>query len=147
MIYFDHAATSFPKPPAVAAAVTEAIGSFGNPSRSAHAYALAAGRCAEYARLEIGELFHCPRPERIAFTKNVTEALNIAIQSVDGHIVTTAAEHNSVLRPAHSRPHTIVPVDAAGYYTLADIAGAVRPDTGAIVVGHASNLTGNIAPV
>jgi cysteine desulfurase family protein len=146
LIYFDNAATSWPKPPQVAQAAAAAIDSFGNPSRSAHAYALAAGRVVEYARDEIAALFHC-RADNVAFTKNVTEALNIAIQSVEGHIVSTAAEHNSVLRPLHTKSHSLAALDSRGRVTLAAIAGAVRQDTAAVVVAHASNLTGNLAPV
>ncbi len=146
MIYFDNAATSWPKPPQVAQAVLEAIDSFGNPSRSAHPYALAAGRTVEYARDEIAGFFHC-QADNVAFTKNATEALNIAIQSLEGHIVATMAEHNSVLRPVHLKNHSLAAVDERGRVTLAAIKSEIRQDTAAVVVGHGSNLTGNIAPL
>lgn len=148
MIYFDNAATTFPKPPEVADAVSRAIAAFGNPSRGAHPFAMAAAKCVEEARGRAAALFGCSSPERVAFTKNVTEALNIAVASIDGRIVTTEAEHNSVLRPLFRRGgFDIVPVDALGRYAAADIAARCRPDTAAVVVAHGSNLTGNLAPV
>ncbi len=148
MIYFDNAATSFPKPPGVAAAVAEAIASFGNPSRGAHPFALAAARCIETARRRAAELFGCADPERVAFTKSVTEALNLAIASLDGHIVSTGAEHNSILRPLHRKGNfSLAGIDAFGRYGVADIAAHIRPDTVGVVVAHASNLTGNSAPI
>ncbi|MDR2892699.1 MAG: aminotransferase class V-fold PLP-dependent enzyme [Deltaproteobacteria bacterium] len=148
MLYFDNAATSFPKPVQVREAVCKALESFGNPSRSAHELALNAARCVEYARVQVSELFGCRSSERVAFTANVTEALNIAISSVKGHIVTSATEHNSVLRPVYrSGSYSVVPVDEYGRYSPGDIAKALQPDTRAVVLGHASNLTGQINPI
>lgn len=147
MIYFDNAATSLPKPPTVAEAMCAALNRFGNPSRAAHSASLDATRCVELTRTAVAGFFGC-RPERVAFTKNATEALNIAINSVDGHIVTSEAEHNSVLRPVFRRGDLgLVPVDAAGRYTLEDVAKALRPETAAVVLSHGSNLTGDLAPV
>jgi cysteine desulfurase family protein len=148
MIYFDNAATSFPKPQEVKDAVLHALDSFGNPSRSAHDLALRAARCVEYTRMAVADMFGCPESVRVAFTPNVTEALNVAVASVDGHIVTSAAEHNSVLRPVYRQEnHTIVDVDAYGRYEPDDIKKAMRADTAAVVLGHASNLTGHINPI
>lgn len=148
MLYFDNAATSFPKPPCVADAMARAIGRFGNPSRGGHDFAMAASREVERARALVAELFGCSSPSRAAFTKNATEALNIAIGSVDGRIVATEAEHNSVLRPLYGRgDFGIVPVDAKGCFDVGDIAGQCGQDTAAVVVGHASNVTGNIVPL
>ncbi|MCD8351961.1 MAG: aminotransferase class V-fold PLP-dependent enzyme [Planctomycetaceae bacterium] len=148
MIYFDNAATSYPKPSAVAAAVAAALAGFGNASRGAHAWALSANRTVEGARASLADLFGCSLPERIVFTKNVTEALNLAIAALGGHIVSTEAEHNSVLRPLHRRGNfSLAPVDELGRYGADDLARLVRPDTEAVVVAHASNLTGNVAPL
>lgn len=148
MIYFDNAATSFPKPQEVKEAILRALDSFGNPSRSAHELALNAARCVEYARVETAMLFGCPASERVAFMSNATEALNVAIASVDGHIVTSAAEHNSVLRPVYrAKRHTVINVDTLGRYEPNDIKKAFLPDTAAVVLGHASNLTGHINPI
>lgn len=148
MIYLDNAATSYPKPARVREAVARALDSFGSPSRSAHELALTATRCVEYARTQVGELFHCRDSGRVAFTANATEALNLAIASVRGHIVTSAAEHNSVLRPVYrTGRHSIVAVDEWGRYEPGDIKKALRADTGAVVLGQASNLTGQINPI
>jgi cysteine desulfurase family protein len=148
MIYFDNAATSFPKPVKVRTAVCQALESFGNPSRGAHELALNAARCVEYARVQASELFGCRASKRVAFTSNITEALNMAIASVNGPIVTTAAEHNSVLRPVYrAGQYTIVDVDEYGRYEPDDIKKALRPDTAAVVLSHASNLTGQIHPL
>lgn len=148
MIYFDNAATTWPKPPEVTRAILEAIDSFGNPSRGSHPFSLAATRCVEDARTLAATLFGCPEPSRVAFTKNVTEALNIAVASIDGHIVSSEAEHNSVLRPVYKHGNfSIVPVDQYGRYTVEDVAEQCRAETKAVVLGHASNLTGNVLPI
>ena len=144
MPYFDNAATTLPKPRAVLDAVQLALETFGNPSRSAHSAALSAARTLLAAREELAALFACPAPEQVIFTKNVTEALNIAIQNLKGHIVTGEAEHNSVLRPVFRRGNcSIVAADEKGRVALEDIFAACTKDTTAIVLAHASNLTGN----
>lgn len=147
MIYFDNAATTFPKPPEVIEAMVAALNSFGNPSRGAHEVSLRAGRKVEECRDKLAALFNCADPARIAFTKNVTEALNIAVNSVDGHIVSSQAEHNSLLRPLFRRNNfSLVEVDELGRYQAEDIIRAIRPDTTAVALAQASNLTGNLAP-
>lgn len=148
MLYFDNAATSFPKPPCVAEAMVDAIRRFGNPSRGGHEFAMAASREVERARALVAGMFGCCSPARVVFTKNATEALNIAIGSVDGRIVSTEAEHNSVLRPLYRRgDFGIVPVDAKGRYGFDAIAAECGPGTAAVVVAHASNVTGNLVPL
>lgn len=148
MIYFDNAATTWPKPPEVRAAVVDAISQFGNASRGAHPPALAAAGCIEDARVLAARIMGCPWPERVAFTKNATESLNIAIASVKGHIVTSAAEHNSVLRPVYRHgDYSIAPLDEAGCVRTESIIKHCRPDTRAIVLAHASNVTGAVAPL
>jgi len=103
MIYFDNAATSWPKPPTVGAA----IGSYlkeagGNPGRSGHRMSIAAARIVENAREALAGLFNANDPSRIVFAQNATHALNQAIYGVlqpGDHVVTTSLEHNSVMRP------------------------------------------------
>ncbi len=148
MIYFDHAATSYPKPNKVIEAVTYGLSHFGNPSRGAYSLALDANRAVFEARQTIAGFFGSSDPERVVFTKNVTEALNIAIGSVNGHIVSSQGEHNSVLRPLHHRGNTtFVPVDDKGRVSLLALEGAIEKDTTAIVVAHGSNLTGNVVDI
>lgn len=103
VIYFDNAATSWPKPKKYLKAVTEfAAKHAGNPGRSAHRMSVGAARIIEDARLKLATLFSIKDPSRIVFTKNATEALNLAINGYlfpGDHVVTTSMEHNSVMRP------------------------------------------------
>ncbi|NLB91072.1 MAG: aminotransferase class V-fold PLP-dependent enzyme [Clostridiales bacterium] len=148
MIYFDNAATSFPKPPSVIEAVTKALTSFGNPARGAHRFSLQAGRMIVEARMALAAFFGSSHSERVVFTKNITESLNLVLSGIQGHIITSQGEHNSVLRPLHRRGnYTAVPLDALGQVTVQAIKDAYTKDTTAIVLAHASNVTGNIAPI
>lgn len=151
MIYFDCAATTLQKPPAVAQAVMQAMETFGNPGRGVHGAALDAARTVFEARQALSDLFGAEDPTRIAFTANATQSLNTAIKGLirpADHVITTALEHNSVLRPlyemeASGAELTIVPCDPSGNIRYEDIKNAVRENTRAIVCTHASNLTGN----
>lgn len=145
MIYLDNAATTLIKPDCVKKAVLHAMDSFGNASRGAHAPALDALRCLMETRMALASLFGINDPMRVIFTPNATGALNIAIAGIQGHIVTTAVEHNSVLRPIYRQDnYTIIPCDSKGCISTDDISSAIRPDTGAVVLTHASNVTGNV---
>ena len=104
MIYFDNAATTMRKPDCVVQAVTEALCAMGNSGRGVHEGALSASRIIYDTRIALAELFGAESPERIAFAANSTQALNIAIKGVlnpGDHVITTALEHNSVLRPLY----------------------------------------------
>ncbi|KLU64512.1 cysteine desulfurase IscS [Desulfosporosinus acididurans] len=146
MIYLDNAATTLKKPDCVKEAVLHAMDTFGNASRGAHRPALDALRMLMEARIALASLFGLPDdPMRVVFTPNATVALNIAISGIKGHIVTTAAEHNSVLRPIYRQDnYTIVPCDNLGCISTEAISSAIRPDTEAVVLTHASNVTGNV---
>ena len=155
MIYFDCAATTLQKPPAVAQAVMQAMETFGNPGRGVHGAALDAARTVFEARQALSNLFGAEDPTRIAFTANATQSLNTAIKGLirpGDHVITTALEHNSVLRPlyemeASGAELTIVPCDPSGNIRYEDIKNAVRENTRAIVCTHASNLTGNMLDI
>ena len=155
MIYFDNAATTLRKPPCVARAVAEAIGSLGNPGRGVHEGALSASRVIYDARVALAELFGAESPQRIAFTANSTEALNMAIKGVlspGDHVITTALEHNSVLRPLFEMEDrgvelTVLPADPMGNICFGDLEKAIRSHTKAIVTTHGSNLTGNLLDI
>ena len=152
MIYFDNAATTLRKPDCVIEAVTEAMGSMGNSGRGVHDGALSAARIIYDTRAALARLFGAEGPERIAFTANSTQALNMAIKgllSPGDHVITTALEHNSVLRPLYELEDrgmelTILGADALGNICYEDFAKAVRSNTKAIVTTHGSNLTGNL---
>ena len=143
-MYFDSAATSMPKPQCVIDAVTTAMLSYGNSSRGVNKSSMEGLRCITSARQEIARFVGGENEIHVAFCQNATMALNQTIGSIQRHIVTTAAEHNSVLRPIYRRgDFTIVPVDEKGRLDLMELEGAIRPDTEAIVMTHASNVTGN----
>ena len=155
MIYFDNAATTLKKPDCVIEAVAKAMCSMGNSGRGIHDGALRAGRSIYDARAALAGLFGAESPERIAFTANSTQALNIAIKGVlnpGDHVITTALEHNSVLRPLYELEDrglelTILPADAMGNLRYEDFEKAIRPNTRAIVTTHGSNLTGNLLDI
>jgi len=155
MIYLDHAATSFHKPPEVATAVYHALQGIGNSGRGAHGASLDASRQVYQARDAIANLFHVGDPSRVIFTLNATEGLNIAIQGLlkpGDHCITTALEHNSVLRPLYLMEKrafslTVVPADQKGCIAIEDIEAAVRAETKAVVLTHASNVIGNVLDI
>ncbi len=156
MIYFDNAATSWPKPPEVLVAMEHCLRKVGaNPGRAGHKLALAANRLVDETRKELAALFNIRNPDRIVFGLNATEALNLAIKGMlkpGDHVVTSSMEHNSVIRPLHTLQErgievTKVPCDHTGAIRVEDAAAAIRPDTVAIIITHASNVTGTIMPV
>jgi len=155
MIYFDNAATTMRKPDCVAEAMVKALRGAGNSGRGAHAGALDASRIVYEARRSMAELFGAESPERIAFTPNSTAALNIAIKGVlekGDHVITTAMEHNSVLRPLYEMEDrgvelTILPADEMGRIDMDGFAGNIRANTKAIICAHGSNLTGNLLDI
>lgn len=155
MIYFDNAATTLQKPESVARAVLEAMTSFGNPGRGVHEPAMAASRAIYDARCALARLFHGENPARIAFTANATQALNTAIKGIlnpGDHVITTAMEHNSVLRPLYELEErgvelTILPADKKGRVAFEGFEAAIQSNTRAIVCTHGSNLTGNLVDI
>ena len=155
MIYFDNAATTLRKPRCVIEAVTEAMCSMGNSGRGVHDGALSAARTIYDTRAALAKLFGAEGPERIAFTANSTEALNMAIKGLlapGDHVITTALEHNSVLRPLYELEDrgmelTILPADTLGNICCEDFEKEIRPTTRAIVTTHGSNLTGNLLDI
>ena len=152
MIYLDSSATSFLKPPQVAEAVFKSFSTIGNAGRGAHAPTLNASRLIYDTRDKLAALFGTPDPSRIAFTCNATEALNIAIHGAihpGEHVITTACEHNSVLRPLYLKEETgteltIIPADEKGRIRYDLLNASLKPNTAAIVLTHASNMTGNV---
>ena len=152
MIYLDNAATTMQKPTCVVEAVTDALMSLGNASRGAHEGALSANRLLYRTRGKLAKLFGCPKSEQVIFTANSTEALNIAIGGTlraGDHVVTTALEHNSVLRPLYRMNRergvqlSFVQADCQGTVDYSDFERLIQSNTRAIVCTHASNLTGN----
>jgi cysteine desulfurase/selenocysteine lyase len=158
MIYFDNAATSWPKPPGVAEAMVGFLNNVGaNPGRSGHRLSLEAGRIVYQAREAMAEVLGVPDPLRVAFGANVTEALNLALRGYlrpGDHVITSGMEHNSVMRPLRAMAAgngainlSVVPCSPQGFLDPADLEAAVRPQTAMIVLNHASNVCGSILPV
>ena len=155
MIYFDNAATTLQKPPAVAQAICQALASFGSPGRGVHDAALAAARAVYDTRAALAGFFGAENPRQVAFTSGATQSLNIAIKGVlrpGDHVITTALEHNSVLRPLYEMEAagvslSILKSDPLGCISYAAFEAAIRPDTRAIVLTHGSNLTGNLIDI
>ena len=156
MIYLDNAATTMHKPQTVIDAVTQAMCSLGNAGRGATSGALDAARTIHACRAKLARLLGCPRADRVCFTPNSTAALNTAINGVvrpGDHVVTTVLEHNSVLRPlnrlAAEQGVTVehAGCDTNGVLDYDELGRLVTPGTRAVVVTHASNVTGNAVDI
>lgn len=156
--YFDNAATTFPKPPGVAAAVAEYLERFGaSAGRGAYREAMYSQRLLDECRALVRRLFGCATQDAVVFTLNGTDALNVAIKGLvgpDDHVVTTVMDHNSVLRPLSALrarfgvEWTAVAVDPQS--TLVDpdeLGNAIGARTRLVVVNHASNVTGALQPL
>ena len=156
-VYLDNAATSFPKPPGVAEAMVHFMNNIGaNPGRGAYDAALESGRILLEARQLLADLFGVDDSAQIIFTSNITASLNIALKGLlrEGcHVITSSMEHNSVMRVLHALERTrkievsCVACSTAGVLDPQDIRRAIRSNTTAIVLTHASNVTGTIMPV
>ena len=155
-IYFDNAATSWPKPPPVRDALAEYFEEAGgNPGRSGHRMSVAAARLVENAREKLAELFNVADPSRIVFTHNATHALNVALMGLlhpGDHVVTTSLEHNSVMRPLRHLETlgvelTSVACTPDGLLDADGVGRALRPNTRLLVTTHASNVVGTLMPI
>ncbi len=158
IVYFDNAATSWPKPPQVQAAMIRYLQEVGgSPGRSGHRMSIEASRIVSDARDAIAELLHVDDSARIVFTKNSTEGLNLAIMGClkpGDHVITSSMEHNSVMRPLryleeqHIIELTVVPCSrATGDLDPDDVRQALKPNTRLIAIVHASNVIGNLMPI
>jgi cysteine desulfurase / selenocysteine lyase len=158
-VYLDHAATSWPKPPAVLEAIQEFMANAGgNTGRSGHRRSIASSRAVSLARERLADLLGAESPDELIFTKNGTEGLNLAInglaEGVD-RIVTTSLEHNSVMRPLRALEQrgrcTVDVVHADGHTGEVDLerwAAALRgPGRSLAVAVQASNVTGALLPI
>lgn len=157
-LYLDNAATSFPKPPEVLEAMRQYAETLGaSAGRGAYLEATQTGELLAKCRRLLAKLINCPLAEHIVFTSNCTAALNQAIKGwvrEGDHVVATAVEHNSVLRPLHAMVEsrrlqlTIVPADPqSGQLDPSDVAAAIRSETRLVCVVHASNVTGALQPI
>lgn len=156
MIYLDNAATSFPKPQRVLAAVAKALATGGNAARGHHQLAGQSARSIEETRAALASLINAESPSCVAFAFNATDALNMAIKGFvksGDHVVSTQLEHNSVLRPLnglHTRgviDAAFAEVDSTGILNPAAIEKLITPKTRMVVMTYVSNVLGTIQPV
>ena len=155
MINFDNSATSFPKPAAVARAVSEAVSHFGgNPGRGGHRISEEAAQKVFEVRSQAAEMFGA-QVENVAFTQNCTYALNMAIKGImqsGGHIIISEYEHNAVARPVYALwkmrgvRFSVAKVSDDDDETAANFRELIEKDTKAVVCTLASNVTGRILP-
>ena len=154
MIYFDNAATTFPKPLNVKNSVMTAVIKYGgNPGRSGHKISLKVAEEVYKSRNIVAEFFHA-KTENVVFTLNCTHALNLAIKGImqdGGHIIMSSFEHNSVARPVHAllknnATYSIAKVENDDKKTIENFEKLITPKTKAIVCTIASNVTGQILP-
>lgn len=171
LIYLDNGATSWPKPESVGRAMVDFLAHrAGNPGRGGHFLAREASAVVEQARHAIAGLVHAACDRRIVLTHGCTDSVNMAIHGVirafqrqnplprDGecvrpHVVTTAIEHNAVLRTLHCSASQrqidldVIPCDATGLVSADAVARQMRPETLLLAISHSSNVLGTIQPV
>jgi len=165
-VYLDNAATSWPKADCVGEAMVEFLANqAGNPGRGGHVLARAAHSVIEDARAKIAQLINAPAVSRVVLTHGCTDALNLAIHGVlrcamqtcsdqtKFHVVTTAIEHNAVLRTLHYYSAnklidmTIVPCDTQGFVDPQALIDACTDNTILLTLSHASNVLGTIQDI
>jgi cysteine desulfurase/selenocysteine lyase len=156
-VYLDNAATSWPKPASVYEACDHYMRESGAPAgRGSYREADEVGRRISQCRRQLASLLGSDKPDNMIFTAGGTDSLNLAIKGIvnpTDHVITTVAEHNSVLRPLRQLEEnqqvavTRVSADAGGLVAIDDIAAAIRPNTRLIAILHVSNVTGALQPI
>ena len=162
MIYFDNAATSFPKPLSVLREITKCIKSYcGNPGRGAHSLSRVSSEKVYTAREEIASLFGSDKPENVFFTYNDTYALNMVIKGLlqkGDHVLISDMEHNSVYRPiAVMAEKGLIEFDIFDSMCLSwgqngegiceGIKKLIKPNTKMLIAAHASNICSAVLPI
>jgi selenocysteine lyase/cysteine desulfurase len=159
MIYFDNAATTFPKPPQVYSAMRNAMTKFGgNPGRAGHTLAMSSAEAVFSARMKCADFFGAD-VEHTMFTLNCTHALNIAIKGIatpGAHYIISDVEHNAVARPVHALSqknqggqritYSIAKTYENNAQTLKSFEMLMNTKTKAVICTAASNVTGRILP-
>ncbi len=156
-VYLDNASTTYPKPQRVYDVLATYLQTEGaNPGRAGHRMAIEAGRTVEETRKLLSSFFDAEQSESVVFTYNCTDALNIGIKgciSPGDHVISTAIEHNSIMRPLRSMEKsgtitlTQLPVSMDGYLDPDDVRKAMTPRTRLVALSHASNVLGTVQPI
>ena len=157
LIYLDNGATSFPKPEEVYAYMDHFYRNYGvNPGRSGYDLCMEVGEVVENTRKQLMQLFNGNDPNRLCFSYNSTDALNLIIAGMlekGDHAITTTIEHNSVIRPLYHLAKfngvevDHVPFDSKGFVDPDDFLGKFKKNTKLVIVNHASNVIGTIQPI
>ncbi len=156
LIYLDNGATSFPKPEEVYAFMDHFYRNFGvNPGRSGYDLCLETGAVVDNTRKMLTAFFNGNDPNRLCFSYNSTDALNLIIFGMlrpGDHAISTTLEHNSVLRPLYHLSQDgvdvdYIPFDQSGYIDPFEIKDKFRPNTRLVIVNHASNVIGTVQPI
>jgi len=157
LIYLDNGATSFPKPQEVYEYMDQFYRNFGvNPGRSGYDLCLEAGAVVEETRKRLTSFFNGKDPNRLCFSYNSTDALNLIIFGLlheGDHAITTALEHNSVLRPLYHLwkyggvEVDYIPFDGRGFINPDDFPRRFKANTRLVVLNHASNVIGTVQPI
>ena len=161
MIYFDNAATSFPKPPEVQEAVLRSLNEWGNPGRGSHKMALRAAEGVYAAREALASFFDAPDPLRVVLTSGATHSINLALKGIlreGDHAVCSNLEHNAVFRPlerlaregriTYDRFVAYDPERALSAEEICkNLAAKVRKNTRLVICPHASNICSATLPL
>ncbi len=157
MIYLDNAATSFPKPKETIEALNDFVLNVGgNPGRSGHTLSLEAARIIFDTREKLTEFIGGRDSERLIFTQNGTESLNLAILGLleeKDHVITTSMEHNSVMRPLTFLQKekgielSVARCSSEGMIDFDNMKSLMRKNTKAVIVNHGSNVIGILQPL
>ena len=175
-IYMDYACTSYPKPDEVIRAMTDYMTRIGsNVSRSSYGTAYEAEEIVYDTRASLCELFHGPDVRNVIFTRNITESLNVLLKGLlkpGDHVLVSAMEHNAVMRPLNqiarellneagmealtenaqsgrekTLTYTRIPCDTEGFLQTQEMEKLLRPQTRAVVMMTASNVSGTLMPL
>lgn len=151
MIYWDNAATTWPKPPEVFQAVGQALRDGANPGRAGHKMAMKTAEKVYECRQEAADFFGLSDPAGVVFAANCTTAINMVVSgllSKGGHVVTSDVEHNAVMRPLYAYGNYSTAAWAADEdETVENFRRAIRADTKLIVCTHCSNVFGVVLPI
>lgn len=155
LVYLDNAATTYPKPPVVTQAVTNALAHSLTVARSTHLAPFRGDEVLARCRAKLARFFGASVPEEIIYTYSATDGLNMVLRGLvkpGGHVLVTPLEHHSVMRPLHHMREengaswTELPADAMGRVDPGSIRATLRPETCCLIINWVSNVSGTMQP-